>query len=130
MIEILFDPQISNYHSDIINSRILAQIILFGISFKPILYFILLIPKKFLFKLKCYTSIHIDRFDQIDGNLLIHQQQKQTDQRRRYSLTLSIFHPKIHINLRRLTNPVISTNNCHLVNNDRNQIDLLNNTHV
>jgi hypothetical protein len=45
-IEILFDTNISLYTSDLMNSRTLAQIIICGISFKPMLYFILLFPSK------------------------------------------------------------------------------------
>jgi hypothetical protein len=117
-MEILFDLQISSTYNDLINSRILAQIILFGISFKPILYFILLIPSKILFKFKCYTSIHIDHKDE---DLLDNQQKSmQCSRRDRYSLRLSLFHPKIHFDLPRLSTPILS-NTRHSIDIHQNQ---------
>jgi hypothetical protein len=129
IVEILFDAQISSNYYDVINSRVLAQIILFGISFKPILYFILLTSSKILFKFKCYTSIQIERIDQIDNEL--NQQtehHRQGSQSGRYSLKLYSFYPKLHINLQRLSVPVKLTNHHHLNCIDQNPIEISNDT--
>jgi len=102
-VEILFDSHILSNQYDIINSHTLAQTILFGISFKPILYFILLFPSKILFKFKCYTSIQTETIDRIDDVSLVNQQPDHNIQHSghgRYSLKLPLFYPKIHFNLR------------------------------
>jgi len=133
-VEILFDAQVSSNYYDVINSRVLAQIILFGISFKPILYFILLTSPKILFKFKCYTSIQIETIDEIDNNLLANELNQHTAHHRqasesgRYSLKLYLFYPKIHINLKRLSVPIKLTNNRHSIGIDQNQIDISNDT--
>jgi hypothetical protein len=97
-IEILFDLHLSINYSDPINNRILAQIILFGTSFKPILYLLLICPSKILFHFKCYTSIKIEACNQ----------QKSSSQCSRYSLNISTWYPKIHgIHSRTLSSPVL-----------------------
>lgn len=42
------------------NSCTFPQLLLFGVSFQPIVYVILLVPPETLFKLKCFTSIRIE----------------------------------------------------------------------
>ena len=106
-IEILFDLQLSADDSDPINNRILAQVILFGTSFKPMLYLLLLCPSKILFRFKCYTSIRIGTFNQFD-ELLVDGQPKSSSQTHRYSFEISTWYPKVRINPRTLSNPVIS----------------------
>jgi hypothetical protein len=115
-MEILFDLNISVYYYDLINSRTLAQIILCGISFKPILYFIILFPSKILFKFKCYTSITLDSLDGIDS---VNQQDPHLRQRLqgRYSLNLHAFYPKYRRQLRTLSTPTIITQNCQNISN-------------
>jgi hypothetical protein len=107
-IEILFDLQLSANDSDPINNRILAQVILFGASFKPMLYLLLLCPSNILFRFKCYTSIRIETFNQFDELLVINQQPKPSSQPHRYSLEISRWYPKIRMNSRTLSNPVLS----------------------
>ncbi|CAF0877362.1 unnamed protein product [Adineta ricciae] len=89
-MEVLFESIIVFNQSDIINSRMLAQLILFGICFKPFLYILLLCPSNILFKLKCYTSIHIDRSD----SMLSSEQQKSLIETTTFQIP--IFYPKIH----------------------------------
>ncbi|CAF2968698.1 unnamed protein product, partial [Rotaria sp. Silwood2] len=122
-IEIIFDSLLSSYSNDMINSRTLAQIILSGISFKPILYLILLFPSKILFKFKCYTTVKIESINQLNSVFLIsHKKQDEKHLNRdRYSLKLSSFYPKIHIKFRSLSNPLVTTNNIHSIIIDQNQ---------
>lgn len=88
-MEIFFDIQILSQQNDTFNSRILAQIILCGVSFKPILYILLFVPKNILFKLKCFTSIQIEQYGE--------NSYMQSDQ---YSIRLPIIKPRIRFNLR------------------------------
>ena len=89
-MEVLFESIIVFNQSDIINSRMLAQLILLGICFKPFLYILLLCPSNILFKFKCYTSIHIDR----STLLLSNEQQKSLIETTTFQIP--IFYPKIH----------------------------------
>ena len=111
-IEILFGVHFSSNYHDSVNSRILAQMILFGISFKPILYFILIFPSKVLFRFHCYTSIGVQSLDEIDA---IDQQSRpkklsieRSQHRQSSSLKLMGYHPKIPLNSRSLSNPIVS----------------------
>ncbi|UJR08409.1 hypothetical protein I4U23_012679 [Adineta vaga] len=115
LIEVLFESIIAFNQMDILSSRMLAQIILLGISFKPFLYVLLLCPSKLLFKFKCYTSIHIDRTDSVSSNehkksFIDHSSTTQ------YSFKISLFYPKLHRKFQ--TQPYSNSSN----NNLRSQI--------
>jgi hypothetical protein len=83
----------------------------------------LLSPSNILFKFKCYTSIKIERIDQIDDISLFNQSNQQLKHPRlsspsgRYSLRISSFYPKIHIKLRTFSNPVPTTDSCRISKN-------------
>lgn len=116
-MEILFDLHIPSNYDDLVNNRALAQLILLGISCKPMLYFLLICPSKILFRFKCYTSIRIDPFDDILA--MTQEQQKQPimkklsierSQYRQSSLNLPTTHQKIRVNSRTLSQPILPTN--------------------
>ncbi|CAF1248171.1 unnamed protein product [Rotaria sp. Silwood1] len=125
-IDIIFDSFLLTYSNDMINSRTLAQIILSGISFKPILYLILLFPSKILFKYKCYTTVKIESINQLNNVFLINNKKHEEKNLKnlnheRYSLKLSSIYPKIHIKFRSLSNPLVTTNNIRSIIIDQKQ---------
>ncbi|CAF3144005.1 unnamed protein product [Rotaria sp. Silwood2] len=120
-IEIIFDTQLVSINNDIINSRTFSQILLFGTSFKPLLFFILFFPSSILFKLKCYLTCYSPKNFQIieqneqmlsPSNNHIHlnqQQQMIPSQHHRYSLFMqSPYYPKFHSRFRTQSNPNLS----------------------
>jgi hypothetical protein len=114
-MEIVFDVQLIS-----ISSRILAQILLFGSCFKPLLFFLLFFPSSILFKLKCYlkcySPVNIEIVNQ-DEQILNNQNQQQQaigdGKRHCYSLFTqsATYHPKCQSKLRAQSNPIISTTN-------------------
>ncbi|CAF3295424.1 unnamed protein product [Rotaria socialis] len=124
-IEIIFDSITLSYLNSMINSRTLAQVILSGISCKPVLYFIIFSPSKFLFKFKCYTTIKIENINQLQNILLIKNQQDKYGQRaphERYSLRFTTLYPKVHAKFRSLSHPAITIDNRHSVLIGQNEI--------
>lgn len=111
-IEILFDLHVSSNYHDSVNSRILAQMILVGISFKPMLYFILIFPSKILFRFHCYTSIRIQSLDEIDAIDQVPRPKKLSIERSQHrqssSLKLMSYYPKIPLNSRSFSNPIVA----------------------
>lgn len=87
--------------------------ILFGISFKPMLYFILIFPSKILFRFHCYTSIGIQSLDEIDAIDQQSQRPKKlsierSQHRQSSSLKLMSYPSKMPLNSRSLSNPIVS----------------------
>ena len=117
--EILFDLQISSHYHDLVNSRLLAQLILIGISCKPMLYFLLICPSNILFRFRCYTSIRIESFEDI---IIIEQEREQArqpvtkklsierSQYRQSSLNFSASHPKVRVRSQTISHPSLLTN--------------------
>ncbi|CAF1084219.1 unnamed protein product [Adineta steineri] len=106
-IENFFYVDIPSLTHDIINGLGLAQIILLGISFKPVLYFILFVPSRILFKFKRYLTNQLDT-NNITDILLIQEQKHRTQQTEspRYSLQLPSFYSRIHKKFRPLSNSI------------------------
>jgi len=121
-MEIIFDSHLTLINNDFINSRTFAQILLLGICFKPLLFFILFFPSSFLFQLKyylkCYSPINIQILDQ-DEQILTsinnqNQQQRSNPHTRRHYYSLFIdssHHPKFHSKLRTQSSPIITMTN-------------------
>jgi hypothetical protein len=121
-MEIIFDTQLISINNDFINSRTFSQILLFGICFKPLLFFILFFPSSILFKLKCYlkcySPVNIKILNRDESILTKNNNQQQQQQpiiprkRHCYSLFLhSSSNPKFHSKLRAQSSPIIITTN-------------------
>lgn len=100
------------------NSRTFAQILLFGICFKPLLFFILFFPTFSLFKLKCYLTCYspanlqiIQQSEQIlpishTENYIHREKEVQPPRQHRYSLFLQpSYHPKMNTKPRTRSSP-------------------------
>ena len=116
--EVLFELPSTFANHRLFNSRTFAQLLIFGASCKPILYFILFAPSKIVFKFKCYTSIRIEASSRVDGTddeddaLFLSGSLEQQDMyylarehHDRYSLRLSSLYPLLHMQLRTMTKP-------------------------
>ena len=57
--EVLFDSQSLFEEHSWMNGCAFAQILLFGISFQPVLHAILFLPSRILLKYKCFTSVRL-----------------------------------------------------------------------
>ena len=116
--EILFDSHLSPYQHPWINSCTFAQLLLCGISVQPVLYAILLLPAKALFRLKCYTSIQMPTDVQMESNLLLTLPSTRSPRlypllrshQAQYSLRMSSFYPRFHLHLRTVSQPILTNN--------------------
>ena len=99
--EILFDAHLSSYHHPWINSCTFAQLLLCGISVQPVLYALLVLRPRVLFRLKCYTSIQMPTDVQLESHLLLPYPV-------RYSLHVSSFYPRLQLKLRTLSQPTLA----------------------
>lgn len=104
-VEVLADALVASNQSTVINSSVLAQIILLGVSLKPVLYCILLLPSKILFKCKCFTAIHVDRADILESDNR-KKGRGESVESTPYVLRIPLFYPKIHRKIRTRSCPM------------------------
>lgn len=117
-VEILFDLVGLPESIVFVNSRSFAQIILCGISFKPVFYLILFFPSKLLFQCKCYTTIELESINQLSNVVLLKRKRKQDtleiiSSRDRHISTMSGLHCKLQNDINSSSNLKISTDNSH-----------------
>jgi hypothetical protein len=115
----VFDSQLFAYQHPLMNSCTLAQLLLCGISIKPVLYAVLFLPDNVLLQWKCYTSIGLaptnmnddDDDDDDDDPFLdgpsIDMYALSTRCADRYAFRLLSFYPRLQFKRRTLSNPIL-----------------------
>ena len=105
--EILFDWQPFSSQDDQLNSSTFAQVLLGGISIQPILFAMLFLPSKLLFRFKCYTSIRLVPHPLNIPLTVKHPLSRMNESRS--SLQVASMQPKVFCRPRILSTPIVNS---------------------